>query len=275
MDYNQLSEIYFIFKILKNNTMKILLFFLLFVTFSYSQTGNINSNILVDYEFVINFSNEVSVTIAKLQIGNSTATYNVFHNNNIEVSDDFKYDKKLDSYNKEIDLSDGSGMYMKTNLMDSTLIHTSNIGKTKYLIHENLPVMNWKLEDDEKQINDFICKKAILSFRGRDYIAWYNPKIPVPFGPWKFIGLPGLVLEISDMTNTFTWTALEIRTIEKKKNYTIDKSKFINVSLKEYIALRDKSDDNFNKMLRSKVPKGAIITDFKTKNNGIETKYEW
>lgn len=253
--------------------MKLKLLFLLFTTFSFSQSKI--TSVKVTYEFVINLTNKTYRSRAELQTGNRIATYIVFHDQEEEKLDNFEYDKKSDSYNKEIDLSDGSDMYMKTNLMDSTLIHTSNIGKTKYLIHENLPVMNWKLEDDEKQINDFICKKAILSFRGRDYIAWYNPKIPVPFGPWKFIGLPGLVLEISDITNTFTWTALEIRTIAKEKNYTIDKSKYISVSLKEYIALRDKSDENFTKKVRSKVPKGAMITDFKMENNGIETKYEW
>lgn len=256
-------------------TMKIFLFFLFFVSFSYSQISNKNSNIIVDYEFVINFSSGVSVATAKLQIGSNTTTYKVFHDQKEKKSNDFKYDKKTDSYNRKIDLSDGSGMYMKINLIDSTIIHTSNIGKTKYLIHESLPVMNWKLEEGEKQINDFTCKKATLNFRGRDYIAWYNPKIPIPFGPWKFTGLPGLIMEISDLDNKYSWSVKKILTAVTFNENNIDKNKYKSVSLKQYIALQDKSTEDFKKMMLSKVPKGVLVTDFKIENNSIETKYEW
>ncbi len=56
----------------------------------------------------------------------------------------------------------------------------------------------WKLVKGEKTIAGFKCKKAICDYRGRDYVAWYAPGIPIPNGPYVFEGLPGLILELYD-----------------------------------------------------------------------------
>ena len=65
-------------------------------------------------------------------------------------------------------------------------------------IKEELPNIEWKLGDSEKEILSYRCKTAYATFRGRDYEAWYTPDIPIPDGPWKFSGLPGLILQIKD-----------------------------------------------------------------------------
>ena len=49
-----------------------------------------------------------------------------------------------------------------------------------------------------KEIGDFKCFKASCNFRGRDYTAWFTLEIPLPYGPWKLQGLPGLILEAYD-----------------------------------------------------------------------------
>lgn len=40
--------------------------------------------------------------------------------------------------------------------------------------------------------------KAEVTFKGRSWIAWYSPEIPLPYGPYKFSGLPGLIVKITD-----------------------------------------------------------------------------
>ena len=62
-------------------------------------------------------------------------------------------------------------------------------------VKEKKVIIDWKLSDETKKIGRFECKKASAFFRGRQYIAWYAPEIPLPFGPWKLQGLPGLILE--------------------------------------------------------------------------------
>lgn len=69
-----------------------------------------------------------------------------------------------------------------------------------YVYDEPLPKINWVLADDTKNIGTYNCKKAIGSFAGRQYIAWYCPEIAVNAGPWRLAGLPGLILEANDTT---------------------------------------------------------------------------
>lgn len=69
------------------------------------------------------------------------------------------------------------------------------MGMGNIYIKEKRPTINWKFDKETKKIGAFTCKKATATFRGRDYIVWYTTAIPIPYGPWKLNGLPGLVLE--------------------------------------------------------------------------------
>lgn len=72
------------------------------------------------------------------------------------------------------------------------------------LLSYNIPVIsNWKLVDETKVINSFTCKKAEVRYKGRDWTAWYSTEIPLPYGPYKFSGLPGLIVKITDKTRDY------------------------------------------------------------------------
>ncbi|MFV0472599.1 MAG: GLPGLI family protein [Paludibacteraceae bacterium] len=77
----------------------------------------------------------------------------------------------------------------------------------------------WKIWQENRTICGYVCKKATTTYRGRHYTAWYTPKIPYSDGPWKFWGLPGLILKVSDDKNEYIF---ECATIKKpKKNEVI------------------------------------------------------
>lgn len=79
-----------------------------------------------------------------------------------------------------------------------SLTHTDQIGMDYLLYTEPLPAIDWELEEDERTILGYACRRARCTFRGRNYEAWYAPEIAVSAGPWKFGGLPGLILAIKD-----------------------------------------------------------------------------
>lgn len=79
---------------------------------------------------------------------------------------------------------------------------------------EPIPRIDWTISDESDSLLDYKCYKATTFFRGRHYIAWFTPDIPVNVGPWKFTGLPGLILKIRDDKNFFQWTCIAI---EQKK----------------------------------------------------------
>ncbi|MFZ4927962.1 GLPGLI family protein [Chryseobacterium sp. Mn2064] len=66
------------------------------------------------------------------------------------------------------------------------------------LTYKEPVIRNWKLIDETKVINTIHCKKAEVTFKGRNWIAWYSPDIPLLYGPYKFSGLPGLIIKITD-----------------------------------------------------------------------------
>ncbi len=66
------------------------------------------------------------------------------------------------------------------------------------LSYKESAIKDWKLIDETKIINTINCKKAEVSYKGRNWTAWYSAEIPLPYGPYKFSGLPGLIIKITD-----------------------------------------------------------------------------
>lgn len=83
--------------------------------------------------------------------------------------------------------------------------------KTVYFYQDDYPAkINWELTGEKKEIHTYNCQKAIGVFRGRKYEAWFTPEIPLKEGPYKFGGLPGLILEISDTQKHYVYTCIGI-----------------------------------------------------------------
>ena len=79
---------------------------------------------------------------------------------------------------------------------------------------EPIPDFNWQVTNEKKKILRYSCQKATCSFRGRDYEAWFTPEIPMSYGPWKFRGLPGLILEVKDTKGAYVFVC---KGVEKPK----------------------------------------------------------
>ncbi len=79
----------------------------------------------------------------------------------------------------------------------------------------DLPKLNWQLTEKQKQILSYTVKQAKLHYKGRNYTAWYAPSIAISDGPYKFWGLPGLILEIYDSKDDYHFTATGIEFPEK------------------------------------------------------------
>ncbi len=81
---------------------------------------------------------------------------------------------------------------------------------SKYWWEEPLEKLQWKITNEKKKIGTYDCIKATVAFRGRQYVAWFTPMIPCPYGPWKLGQLPGLILEAHDESGEIVFLAKEI-----------------------------------------------------------------
>ena len=80
-----------------------------------------------------------------------------------------------------------------------------------YLYQEPIPRIKWQISNEQKEIGKFTCIRADGEFRGRKYTAWFTTEIPVPLGPWKLNGLPGLILEAYDSKQEVSFVAKSVQ----------------------------------------------------------------
>ena len=81
---------------------------------------------------------------------------------------------------------------------------------------EEIPVQKWVLHNETQKICGYLCQKATCRFRGRNFVAWFTPDIPVSNGPWKFGGLPGLILKVYDNDKHYDFECIKIESHAKK-----------------------------------------------------------
>ncbi len=163
---------------------------------------------------------------------------------------------------------------------DANKVLTVNRFNKKYLqVTENMP-FKWNINTAEtKIILKHKCHKATVDYAGRKYIAWFTTEIPFSNGPYKFIGLPGLIMKIRDTQNQHVF---EIKRIEKVKNNEpiifIQNQRMMTVSAKEFAkAQQTHNMEKYNQLqnntkykFNSEDARIRALDRVKSRNNPIE-----
>ena len=123
----------------------------------------------------------------------------------------------------EIPRRDGS-YYIFKFATDRKLKYYDVNGVEKYCYEEEMPQIEWELTDSTKNILRYECQMATGNLHGRKWKVWFTPEIPLMNGPWKFSGLPGLVLEATDDSGLYNFTATGIQQTERSMlpMYSVD-----------------------------------------------------
>lgn len=116
--------------------------------------------------------------------------------------------------------------YPKTGILTvHEALHPSRI-----YYEEPADMQQWTLIPGDTVILGYNCRRASMSYGGREWIAWYTEEIPVSSGPWKLCGLPGLILYAADQSGTHSFSAYNIFNVEGQSirphsHYTANKVK--------------------------------------------------
>lgn len=121
------------------------------------------------------------------------------------------------------------------------------------LTYKESVIKNWKLVDETKIINTIHCKKAEVTFKGRNWIAWYSPEIPLPYGPYKFSGLPGLIIKITDDRGDYDFELIKSVSGSKLKG------KLINIRKSRYTEAIETTQQKLKQVLRNADGNAAAI----------------
>lgn len=103
-----------------------------------------------------------------------------------------------------------------------------NTDRFKIIQHITL---NWQIGTETAMIQGKKCQLATVEYKGRKYNAWFTNEIPISDGPYKFGGLPGLIVKIEDTKKQHIW---ELKGIEKFRNIKLNLSAYIPVTESQY-----------------------------------------
>ncbi|VDH05953.1 GLPGLI family protein [Bergeyella zoohelcum] len=91
-----------------------------------------------------------------------------------------------------------------------------------YYVYPVENTLQWELLSEKKVIGEFTVQKAICMYGGRKWIAWFTTELPLPYGPYVFYGLPGLVLEVYDENKHYVFSLFKSEIIKKEDRDTLD-----------------------------------------------------
>lgn len=214
----------------------------------------------------------ITKEIFSLQISDSRAFF--ISENKLKFDSAFSVE-----FNKKSSIIDMSSIpAAKSNFL---IIQTNNnvqfyetVGMT-LLSYDSPRIDNWNLINETKTINSIVCKKAEASYKGRVWTAWYSTEIPFPYGPYKFSGLPGLIVKITDKTEDYDFELVRSVPSSKLKGrmVSVKKVRYQNAKLvakKELVEARTNFRNNARRELESM---GTVFSqDQNTRQKVIETQ---
>lgn len=93
------------------------------------------------------------------------------------------------------------------------------------LIKDTTYRIKWQLNDVRKKVLGYDVQEATGRFRGRVYKVYFASELPISSGPFKFDGLPGIILEVVSLDGTVRIIAKEIFTSSEVVTYPFDKGR--------------------------------------------------
>jgi len=144
-----------------------------------------------------------------------------------------KRDSYIDSMMKTVDRQGGMGNMRNVNINFSTLginsrvesweIYKTNNAKINfqqrfmrsiYAYEEDMSNLAWQILDSAATYNKYECQLATVNYGGRNWYALFTTEVPINNGPYKFMGLPGLIVKMWDNKNECLYELAELKNID-------------------------------------------------------------
>jgi GLPGLI family protein len=255
----------------------------LFTQIIFSQTDKV-----LQYKFIYNLTYQIDSTDVN-SAGRSERTIlfsndseSIFLSENKFIRDSLLQRMKNISVenNSTLDISQFPRTKFKYKIVNKKsldkLIYYDEIFTTKFMYEESKKKLEWNIHKDISNIKGFKCQKATTFYGGRYYSAWFTNEIPISDGPYKFKGLPGLIVKISDSKNHYVFELISHHTI----NYSYLDFISFNYYHKVSKSLFFKKQEDFNKNPILKMEEVGVTFDeqtekalkikMKKRNNPIE-----
>jgi len=130
------------------------------------------------------------------------------------------------------------------NYPDDEITVIDRLGGKKYIYNHPYGEFNWHIKHDTTTIAAYKCQLATTRYAGRDYEAWFTLEIPISEGPYKFHGLPGLIVRIHDTKQHYDYELIRVMKLEEKYPITYPKREYPWTSLENFKIMEERWYEN-------------------------------
>lgn len=204
-----------------------------------------NQRFYYEYRYISDSTNlsDVKTEIMNLDVSkNGSVFYSdvVFKSDSIMKADLEKQLRETGSINVRSDMKKGLVRYRVSKSYPNfvTALH-SQILADAYNVADPRK-MQWKILPERKKIGEWQAQKADTNFAGRHWTAWFCNEIPLQEGPYKFHGLPGMIVAVEDDRRSHSFELKGIKNLKSDTtNPNVFEHKEIAVTAKQFQKLTD------------------------------------
>jgi GLPGLI family protein len=253
-----------------NKNFSVLLF-LMMISFLSAQ----NQRFMYEYKFVSDSTNKADIKTELMNLdttpkGSKFYSYTSYKSDSLMRVDLEKQLKATGSINIKTDQRKGFVRYtVAKNYQNGNVDFRNRIGMDAFKVTEDRKIA-WKILPNKQKIGNWETQKATTEFGGRKWTAWFCNDIPIQDGPYKFSGLPGIIVKLEDQTQSHVFNLVGIKNLGtlEPEIYAFEITKEIPLKGSEYkkLLLENRSDPA--KGLRQISMDNGVVLNM---NNSAET----
>lgn len=193
-----------------------------------------NKRFIYEYQFIPDSTNvsEVKSEMMNLDVsdeGSQFYSYDKYSSDSLRRAEIRKMASDGGSISIKVDSDKGSVKYkISKKYPDYNVFFHNRVLLDNYKVAEERKI-NWKISSEKQKVREWNTQKAEADFGGRHWTAWFASDIPIQDGPYKFHGLPGLIVKLEDKTKSHVFNLQGVKNIkELSKDIISDKNIAIN-----------------------------------------------
>ena len=175
------------------------LFLLLISVFANAQ----NKRFTYEYSFVLDSTNQADVQKELIVLdvspdGSKFYSYELFKSDSLQLVEITKQANSGSDFINVKQSYKGKIFYtIEKKYPGFEIYQHTRLGNDRYKVLDERKSV-WKILADKQKLGEFETQKAETKMFGRKWTAWFTTEIPIQDGPYKFHGLPGLIVKIED-----------------------------------------------------------------------------
>lgn len=177
-----------------------------------------NKRFTYEYRFIPDSTNvsDVKTEMMNLDVADSGSkfySYTAYHSDSIMKVNLEKQLASTGMINIKTDDRKGSVRYSISKKYPKYEVFLHNrILRDQYKVSDDRKI-DWKISSEKQKIGEWNTQKAETEFGGRKWVAWFTSDIPIQDGPYKFHGLPGLIVKLEDLSKSHVFNLQAVKNL--------------------------------------------------------------